>query len=524
MDLYDWYYKQVVSPGELSAAFEAVDHALRTMVKTLGISGLAVEGDVVQTTPTAGLSAAVKGPLLAYDDQGNRIYLPAARSPVDLSVDENGAATAIFTPGQERYLGIFVRFTRELMDPRTDGDGNQVMFARLEGAELVVAAGAPAPVGAASRAALRAGHVLLADVRLTTGQAQVLTAHILNDRTQYLFRAASGQLNIWGRTFPEIVQKILDRFAQFMADASQQFLVFGQQSQETYNTFVSNVTAEVNRLAGLIKDRATQILFTPASGISATNVQAAIEEVKNTIPGPTQSLAATAISFNQAVLDNTGSNVQAAMEGLPAWLRRTAQTWTALQIFNNVRILAGYVNNNFGINGQLLYCDAAGTPTPQPRDDFINLAHGTNGGGINSTASVALIRAGGDLYWEVDASAADASIVFPIDLPSGARVLSVSVGVVNHSVAARVVRVQIYANTAFTTPPADSYVTGAGFGEKTLPSGDGDLVVAPVSLAPGDAIVDRATGGWDVELQFPYGDVRVYWVRVAWLDPGPRNH
>lgn len=388
MNLYDWYYKQVVSPGELSAAFEAADDSLHGMVTTLGIHGLAVGGDVVPTTPTPGLSAVVKGPVLAYDDHGSRISLPDANLAIDLSQDENGAATAIFTPNQERYLGVFIKFVRVMADPRTDGDGNEIMFARLEAADVIVAAGAPAPVGAASRAAFRDEHVLLADVRIITGQTQVTAAHILTDRTQYLFRATSGALDLWGRTFPEIVQKIVDRFAEFMHQMQQQFLSFSSTTNEqfedfkgtvnnTFNTFQQSVNAEVARLAALIVNTADKIIFSPASGIPSNNVQAAIEYVKNTIPGPTSIPHADQVPFTSTVRI-AASNVQAAIQELSdeaftaigniiGSMTSAQLTWNLQQIFASGILVRGFVR----VTDSVIWTDANGQLAP--KEDWMGI-------------------------------------------------------------------------------------------------------------------------------------------------------
>lgn len=536
MNLYDWFYKQVVSPGELSAAFEAADDALRGMVTTLGIFGLAVGGDVVPAAPTPSMSVFVKGPVLAYDDQGDRIYLPDAQLAVNLAQDENNASTAIYTPQQERYLGVFIKFTRTLSDPRTDGDGNEIFFARLEGAEVVVAAGAPAPVGTASRAALRDGHVLLADVRIITGQTQVTSQHILTDRTQYLFRATSGSLNIWGRTFPEIVQKVVDRFAQFMTEMQMTFDQFSGASQETYNSFVTNVntqvsnlsafiTSEVNRLTGLIKDAASEISFVEnrnGSGITADNVQDAIEEVKATIPGQAPSLLP---ADNAWTGDNTFSQP----------VEITNETFGALKVKGRAVLEDGLFSyGKIALDSHPLELSGSANEVTyglaRIRAGFINLAHGVRTGNPRAGGfdeDLSLVRTGDRRFWQASSGASDAAVAFPIDLPSGARLVRITMGVRNDSVSPRVFRVQLYRELPHLVTPDSSLIQGAsiGNGEVTVASGANGVATAFINLLPGNDVIDNATFTWSVEAQFPLGPMRLYWVHVdEWHDPGPRNN
>src|SRR5690606_41495869 len=89
-----------------------------------------------------------------------------------------GIPTAVSGPANERWLAVFLRFDRQLSDPRTDGNAQQVYFRRDESFELVVRQAPEGPVGSAVRVALQQDELLVCDIRLAHGQTQLLNAHI----------------------------------------------------------------------------------------------------------------------------------------------------------------------------------------------------------------------------------------------------------------------------------------------------------------------------------------------------------
>jgi hypothetical protein len=240
---YNFYYKQPVTPKELNDAFGAAEEALQSLATGMGLKGLALNGEVVERAPVSGLGATVLGPMIAYDDQGQRIFMPQPTADVDLTIDENSASTVLTAPNQERYLGIFAKFQRTFTDARRDGNDQDVFYVQDESYQLIVAAGAPAATGTASRPSLRVGHVLLADVRLTTGQTEVRTQHILTDRTQVMFRANGTNVTVQARTLQGVAQAL--------------------------------VAALDNVVAGM---GAETVPFAPTDDLDSTNVQAAIQE------------------------------------------------------------------------------------------------------------------------------------------------------------------------------------------------------------------------------------------------------
>jgi len=103
---------------------------------------------------------------------------------VDCAVDLVGIPTDVATVGNERWLGIFLRFKRQLSEPRTDGNSQQVFFRRDESFELVVRQAPEGAIGVAPKPALQADELLLCDVRRRPGQTQILVADLDTSRRQ----------------------------------------------------------------------------------------------------------------------------------------------------------------------------------------------------------------------------------------------------------------------------------------------------------------------------------------------------
>lgn len=174
--------------------FELAD---RDLVKEILGFGFLIKGPtpatvVENTVPDLQVLANV---LLGYDQTGRRLSnlrsgyqggfdkgLPPTL--LDLSVDEVAASTAVGAPGNEKTLAIFVEFTRNPSDPRTDGNGASVNFLQDESVKFNVVQSAEAPVGTSVPPPLRADQLLLADVTLIFGQTTILNADIDQTRRE----------------------------------------------------------------------------------------------------------------------------------------------------------------------------------------------------------------------------------------------------------------------------------------------------------------------------------------------------
>ncbi len=91
-------------------------------------------------------------------------------------MDHAALPTEVPTAGEERWLGVCVRFDRLLSDPRTDGNSHEVFFRRDESFALEVRQGPAAAAGRPERVALESDALLVCDVPHREGQTQVLAA------------------------------------------------------------------------------------------------------------------------------------------------------------------------------------------------------------------------------------------------------------------------------------------------------------------------------------------------------------
>jgi hypothetical protein len=177
---------------------------------------------------------------------------------VDCAVDLVGIPTDVATVGNERWLGIFLRFKRQLSDPRTDGNSQQVFFRRDESFELVVRQAPEGAIGVAPKPALQADELLLCDVRRRPGQTQILVADLDTSRRQAFIFAQGTSVAVTTGTW-----SILQPLAATVQAA------FDEADAELRDHF----TAVARRHA------ATAIDYAPHGFVGAGNVQAAVDEL-----------------------------------------------------------------------------------------------------------------------------------------------------------------------------------------------------------------------------------------------------
>lgn len=222
-----YYFRQRVTEAELNLGFELLERADRNLASDLGIRGIISGAIPVPHDPVADLTIDLTAPGRAYDALGQRVFFGAGER-VDCAVDHQGLPTAVLLEGQERWLGVFLRFSRLLSDPRTDGNSQELFFRHDESFELVVRQGAAAPAGDAQKVALEPDELLVCDMRRTFGQEQLLAEHIDTARRQAFVFAAADHVGVeagtWTRLQPatETVQSALDATdAEFAALADQ---------------------------------------------------------------------------------------------------------------------------------------------------------------------------------------------------------------------------------------------------------------------------------------------------------------
>lgn len=198
MNLFDFYFKQIVTQSVMDWAFEQAetsDHFQNVDSLSVGI----MEGfEVNENNLGADMSVDVlQG--VAYSLGGSRIDNQTSLQNQACDVDEYGVDTTVQTAGNEKWLSVFARFDRRLEDPAIDGNNLQVYTRQYEDCEIIVRQGAEATSGTAAKPALISGAVLLADVQLSYGQTTIQNSHINYDRRQDWMRYVGA--NIGEKTF-----------------------------------------------------------------------------------------------------------------------------------------------------------------------------------------------------------------------------------------------------------------------------------------------------------------------------------
>ena len=218
-------------------------------------------------------------------------------------MDLTGIPTEVPVAGQERWLGLFLRFDRLLSDPRTDGNSQQVFFRRDESFEVVVRQGPLGPVGGASKVPVMPDELLICDVLRKNAQTQILAPDIDVTRRQAFIFAQGDAVEIvssvWSVLAPAVdtVQAALDEIDSELAGH------FGGSAR---------------------RHPASDIDYTPHGFVAAGNVQAALDEVVDDLsasaagnPGA-QRVGADAVSGTPHAL--TASNVDSHLSQLLGWL------------------------------------------------------------------------------------------------------------------------------------------------------------------------------------------------------------
>lgn len=224
-DRLDYYFRQKVTEAELDSGFDGLEQADRDLVVDQGFEGIVSGLGVAEDSP-ASLEVVV-GNGVAYSKDGERIYIPTPQT-VDLSEDDAAASTAVGTPGNEKWISLFVVFDRLLTDPRVDGNAATVFFDRSESFGFSVVQSAEAGSGLAVKPALDADKILLCDVLMTNGKTTIVNADVNTDRRESrtfpLGSAAYGGGATWadGTTNPATdVESQLDKIIDDLGQSNQ---------------------------------------------------------------------------------------------------------------------------------------------------------------------------------------------------------------------------------------------------------------------------------------------------------------
>jgi len=298
----DYFFRQKVTEAELDLAFELLELADLNLAADIGAYGISSGAEPTPHSPVPNLTVDLTAPARAYDNLGQRIFFGTGQV-VDCSVDLTGIPTEVPVAGQERWLGLFLRFDRLLSDPRTDGNSQQVFFRRDESFEVVVRQGPLGPVGGASKVPLMPDELLVCDVLRKNAQTQILAPDSDVTRRQAFIFAQGDAVEIvsgvWSVLAPAVdtVQAALDEIDSELAGH------FGGSAR---------------------RHPASDIDYTPHGFVAAGNVQAALDEVVDDLsasaagnPGA-QRVGADAVSGTPHAL--TASNVDSHLSQLLGWL------------------------------------------------------------------------------------------------------------------------------------------------------------------------------------------------------------
>lgn len=177
MNRYTFYFKQKPTEDELNDAFDAVESADRALIVDSSLSGIWYGLAVSQHAGTPNLTVDVTAGG-AYDALGQRLRIPSNLASVDITVDENNISTAVANSGKEKYLAFCLQFARVNTDPRTDGNSDDIDWNNAEGYAFKIVQGSEANTGTAVRPSVPSDYVILADIKRTYLQTQILTANI----------------------------------------------------------------------------------------------------------------------------------------------------------------------------------------------------------------------------------------------------------------------------------------------------------------------------------------------------------
>ena len=199
-DRTDFYFRQRVTEAELDLAFTLLEQADRILATDIGVFGIISGAVPAPHAPVADLTIDLTAGGRAYDRLGQRIFFGTGQR-VDCAVDAAGVPTDVKAQGNERSLGVFLRFTRQLSDPRTDGNSQQVYFRRDESFQFVVRQGVEAAAGTAVPVPLQDDELLVCDVKRVFGRAQIQAGDIdVSRRQAFVFARADAvevQTGLW---------------------------------------------------------------------------------------------------------------------------------------------------------------------------------------------------------------------------------------------------------------------------------------------------------------------------------------
>lgn len=243
MNRRNFYYRQLVAEADMDEVFDLAEDADRALMVDQGVIGI-LDGLDISEAGAPDLTVECDAGV-AYDQDGQRMYVPSVQT-VNLAVDSDGNSTDVNTPGNIKWLSVFLRFKQDLSNPKTDGNNVTVQYDVDESFEFIVEQSAEDV--APSRPALKSDAILLADIQRNEGDTTIENAEISTTRRQWAISATAGSYSVKVGQVEEAVQALLTAL----------------------NSHVTN---------GSGAHAASAVSNTPAGNIAATTVQAALNEL-----------------------------------------------------------------------------------------------------------------------------------------------------------------------------------------------------------------------------------------------------
>jgi hypothetical protein len=369
VDLFNWFFKQPVTEGEMDAAFDKAQEADLSIMSDQGLVGVMLNGDVAEHFPVPDLTVDISCPLTAYDQEGQRIFVTgtAGVETIDVSTDSNSVSTSVVTPGNEKIVSVFVQFARVLSNTRTDGNGNPVDFEVDEGFEFIVVQGAEA-APPATPPALLPDALLLGDITRTNGQTQIFDADIDMSRKESTFRLSTADFEIFTGTQEEALQQMLQELQNHVDNvgvahpatavdydpnalpipASWSAVDASTNVQDAIDGIVDDLVQATGVTgADLIGHNPTGINWADGTPLAATTVGGAIDEIIQDLADASGPDGAGRIGFDPASAPGlVATNVATAIEELATEKGNLAggNSWSGTQTHAGLLDLDGNVN------------------------------------------------------------------------------------------------------------------------------------------------------------------------------------
>lgn len=319
MNKFTTYFGQIITDTELNEILGELTGGIERFVQDFGYAGIAAGAAVTQHTPN-NLTVDVGGPAIVYDQLAQRMSFGSAQV-VNCALDENGASTAVAGGSNEKYLSIFIKFVGTPSDPRTDDLGATVYFRTVASFQLRVAQGAEAPLGTATRVALRGDQILLADVKLVNAQTAIVNANVSTTRTQTIYDLTGSPLAIKAKGLIDVLQQVVTQFNSLSTGTAASI---GALASTTSAAQVFDLATFENAIRGL-DPSLTSSTFRLADGLHMKRVQTALAAGPSSV---TVGFSAGKV-WRAFATNGTGRIVGAGDAGLLGYSDDMGLTWTA---------------------------------------------------------------------------------------------------------------------------------------------------------------------------------------------------